>query len=343
MGFLDSIRRWFRSDEPEAAAWTEDDGGAVAVLDAPDPGPAEIEEPLHGWWDEPSEAPARLENNEPIDRTLYERLVHVVDDPELELPRVPQVAQRVLTLLSDENVDFQRLARLTEQDPSLAAEILRVANSLAFRGVSNVSRLDLAFTRIGSRTLRSVVIGASMREFAIRTGGEERTVGEELWRHALAAAATAAALARRLGHREDEMSLAGLLHDVGSLGMLRVVHDYQRTHGRRVGRPLFERLVREWHEHLGVRLAEAWNLPAPLPELIGAHHSLPADDDPYRDQRLMILAADAICAKLRFGGAPPEDLFAEPAFEALGLARNSENSAWLQMLPGEVRERMAGV
>lgn len=346
MRFLDSIMRWFYG-EPGEAAWDDCGDAATAVLDEPAPeefpdegsGPASPE-PIRGWWNAPIERGASRASSEPIDRALYDRLVHVVDDPELELPRVPQIVHRAMVMLDDENVDYQKLARLTEQDPALAAEILRVANSLTFRGISNVSRLDIAFTRLGCRTLRSVVVGASMRDFAIRTGGDERSVGEELWRRALAGSATAALIARRVGLPEDELSLAGLLHDVGALGMLRVLYDYQRTHDARIGRALFDRLVREWHEHLGLRLAESWNLPAPLPDLIGAHHSMPSADDPYRSERLIVMASDAICAKLGYGGTATDDLFDLEAFIALGIDPTADTCAWLEGLPAVIRQRI---
>jgi HD-like signal output (HDOD) protein len=139
---------------------------------------------------------------------------------------------------------------------------------------------------------------------------------------------------------EDEAFLVGLLHDVGILAILRIAHDYQSTHGRKVPRELFEHITWEWHGHIGVRLAEAWNLPAPLPDLIGQHHADPEEDDSLRQYRWLIQLADACCDMLGYGTYEPYDLFQLPCGRGLGLTRDPATLAKLNQLPARIEERL---
>ena len=78
--------------------------------------------------------------------------------------------RRALVMLRDPSVDFGRLAELIEQDPATSAQLLKVANSVAYGGINKVARLDLAFARLGCRTLRSVILAITTKGLMIRTG-----------------------------------------------------------------------------------------------------------------------------------------------------------------------------
>lgn len=292
------------------------------------------------WW-YAEEASAVSPARDALDRDLHDHLVHTLNDPDRELPRLPAVAQRALLMLNDREVNFQRLARVIEQDPAVSAEVLRVANSVAYRGIREVTRLDLAFGRLGHRTLQSMIMAMTVKGLAIAPGGAVRTLGEELWRRSLASGVVLGRMARHFRLDENEAFLTGLLHDIGLLALLRAVHDYQKTHGRGVSRAMFERLAEEWHEHLGLRVADAWNLPAPLPDLIGAHHAHPADDDPYRTQRLLIQFSDCVCGALGFGPYQRMDWRRTQCVSGLGLLENAEARAGLEDLPGIIQARIA--
>ena len=49
-----------------------------------------------------------------------------------DLPPVPAVAQRLLALLTDENVEVDDVARTIEMDPGLSARIIGLAGSAYF-------------------------------------------------------------------------------------------------------------------------------------------------------------------------------------------------------------------
>lgn len=279
---------------------------------------------------------------EPIDTSLHEAIVAVLRESDLELPRLPQITQSALGLLSKPDFNQRQLAELIGRDPMLAASVLRTANSALYRGVSAITRLETAFARIGQRTLHGIVLSENVKALAIRvSSGGERSLGQELWQRSIASAAIAARFAERLKLAEDEAFLLGLLHDIGMLAMLRVVHDYQTAHGRRVSRPLFDALCDEWHEQLGLRLADAWNLPTPLPELIGSHHKEPAADDPLRPQRQLLQFTDVATSMLGYAPYVSYDFFRMPCVIALGIHDVPATRELLLELPDLIERRAA--
>lgn len=319
---------------PEAAADRHLDQEPAAELD---------QAQRDGWWvprgAPVTSVPAAPAIETPLDRDLRDHLVRVLDDPGLELPRLPQIANQALDALRDENSNYEALAELIVQDPVLTAGILRVANSVRYRGIREIKRLDLAFSRLGRRTLRSIILGVALQGLTIRVGGPERTVGEEIWRRSLVAAVILREFSRRFELSADEGFLAGLLHDIGMLAVLKVVHEYQQVHGRTVSRAVFEHVASEWHEHIGLRLSEAWNLPDPLPELIGNHHRPPAEDDPLRVQRLLLQLSDAACAMLGYAPYVPYDFFNLDCVRRLGLQDDAPTRTLLTSIQEQLPAR----
>ncbi|HMQ17339.1 MAG TPA: HDOD domain-containing protein [Phycisphaerae bacterium] len=293
-------------------------------------------QPELAWWiPDPSrlEPPLPQAKQQAVDRALYDQLTKALDDQNLDLPRMPHVAQRALLALRDENVNYPELAELIGQDPVLSAEILRVANSVLFRAVREVTQLEQAFTRLGQRHVRSCILGVSFKGITIRIGGAERSIGEELWRRSMVAGVVLRQFAPRFGLPEEEAFLVGLLHDIGMLVVLKVTHEYQQLHGRPVPRSLFDQVADEWHQHVGLRLAEAWNLPDPLPELIGTHHSQVREGDPRRTYRLLIQLADVACEMLGYSPYQAHDFFSLPCVTQLNLKNDADTRRLLSEIP----------
>lgn len=291
------------------------------------------------WW---RRKHPRLASAPPLlDHALHEAVRAVIRDPQLDLPRLPLVAQRALSLLSAAEFDRRELLRLLVLDPALAASVLRLANSAAYRGIREVTQLDSAVTRVGQAALRGLVLAESVRALALRVG-DARSVSREVWRRQLACAAIAECAAPRIGLKPDDAFLIGLLHDVGDLALLRIVHDVQASRRATVSRAEFETLCADWHEHVGLRLADAWNLPDPLPELIGRHHAPIDDDDPLRRERTVIAFADAAAGMLDHGGQAPTDFARLECVQSVAAPPEADDAAcpFLEELPAVVERRL---
>jgi len=263
-------------------------------------------------------------------------------DPNLDLPTLPRVPHRALVMLRDPNVDYGKLAAVVKEDPATAADVLRVANSAAYGRLFKVAGLETAFVRLGRRTVRSILMATALKRLTIRTGGTKRTLGEELWQQAIVSGVLLGQIGQRYAMQEDEAFLLGLLHDIGKLALLRILHEYHKTQGGTLSRPIFEGVCAQWHEPLGLRLASAWKLTYPLPAIIGNHHGQPDESDPLYLHRLLVQFADVTCAMLSYGPYVPYDFFALPCIRGLGIEDADRWQNWLTCVPALIAEQ-AGV
>lgn len=275
-------------------------------------------------------------DDDQVDGELVEHLRRVVQHAEVELPALPRVAQRALALLQDPDVDYRQLGEAVRTDQALAARMLRLVNSAAFARMFKVERIEAAFARLGRRTLQSVILAMSLKGLALEKSGVEGALGQDLWRHSICCAAVVGAASRRYGLPENDAFLAGLLHDIGKLAVLRVVHAYQESYGQKVPRVLYQRLCDEWHEPLGRQLAANWRLQHPLPDIIGNHHATVTADDPLATCRALVQLAIVTSALLGYSPYVPYDFFNLPCMQVLGLADKPASHAWLATLPATI-------
>lgn len=359
---LRALKNLFRGNDPESPADAPAADTTPAETAQIEPAPTAVQEQAierpvaqeisereatkpSGWWVPkgetvvtPASASGRLR---PVDSAIYSELSKVLDDPNIELPQLPIVAQQVLAMLQSEDADFAKAAAIAERDPVLTAEILRVVNSVSFRAVNEVQRLNQAFPRLGVRRLRAILVSATMKSLTIQTSERGRTLGQELWQCASASGIIAAEVGKRHKVPADEAYLAGLLHDIGMMVLLKVLFDYQQRTNKKITRNVFDALAERWHEQLGMRLANSWGLPDPLPELIGNHHRPPAEGDALANHRLVLNFSDIACSMLGYRQYVPYDFFNLPCVMRLGMEDNDETREFLASLPEIIREHRA--
>lgn len=79
------------------------------------------------------------------------------------LPRLPALVPQLLAAMRRDDVDTAGLAALVGRDPTLAGEVVRVANSAHYRRGAAVSSLPQAIGTIGLAGLRYVMLRSVMR------------------------------------------------------------------------------------------------------------------------------------------------------------------------------------
>ena len=230
---------------------------------------------------------------------ISERLLARVDS----LPTLPAIATRILELTLNEGVSSTELGKLLSQDPALTAKILKVVNSASFGLRFPVSSTGYAITVLGLQRIRTLILSLSIFETLSRVdegGPLDKTV---FWRHSVASASGAKALAVASGRSNpEEAYVAGLIHDIGMLLLDTLASDlYVRIleEGKQKGGDSFLELERlhlgTTHLEIGAELARQWNLPHALCAAIRYHQEPEATDDPYDSpaQRLAVVSAAA--------------------------------------------------
>ncbi len=254
---------------------------------------------------------------------FVEQLGRELSQGDLELPSFPEAAERVRRTLDDPNCSPAMITRVIASDPVLAANIVRMANSATYNRIgSEINSLQVAVGRLGHDTVRSVATAAALRQLTsiAATPGLKAPL-KDLWRHSVQVAAVAYTLAKRLPDYlcEDEVMLAGLVHDIGKLYIL------QRAAALSDGAcdPLtLSELLDHWHTGVGRAIVEAWGFSDSVTMAVDEHEEIGRDYTGPADVTSAVLVANLI-AKSEAGEIDAVDWRRVPSFTKLNLTPES--------------------
>lgn len=195
-----------------------------------------------------------------------------------DLPTLPAAVTAVIHETESSTASASSVARYLEQDPALAARVLRLANSAFYSLRRQIMEIPEAVVVLGMRTVRNLAMIAGSYPWMVRELKGYELGPTELWAQSLAVAAGAQAVARRARLNDAEAFSAGLFHNIGKValsvwlekkaGLLFSSADDRRP---------FDEVEREVlgydHTQVGAHMAESWNLPKPLIRAIRYHHT----------------------------------------------------------------------
>jgi len=193
-----------------------------------------------------------------------------------DLPPLPQVAQKALTLIRDPDSNMGDLAQVLSLDQAMTSLVLRWANSAYYGLPSPVSTVQQAVMYLGQNTLQSLVLTASVASYMDRSVPGYGLDRGELWKHSVGVAAGARLVASKFGKEIGEAAYhAGLLCDIGKLAFEVVLRETDTT-GPEWKDVSFAELEKTHfgidHAALGAIMASKWKLPESLQEAIACHH-----------------------------------------------------------------------
>jgi HD-like signal output (HDOD) protein len=243
------------------------------------------------------------------------------------LPPFPAVANRVLSLVNNEDVGARQISEVINLDPTFTAEILRVANSPLFGVAREISTVQHAVTLVGVNRIKAMatmialskVVKSSLRVDVLR----------KFWIHSLVTGILTDESARSVGTKVDGAYTAGLLHNLGTLGLMSA---YPEEYARmvevsteygfdliRTERDLFE----IDHCAAGACLAEEWNFPDAIVVALAMHH-----EEPKKSPNLFSLVQ--ICWRLAdVAGYAPIPADREWTYEELIALIPVSSKSWL--------------
>lgn len=213
------------------------------------------------------------------------------------LPPLPEIVTDLLSSMGQENIDIDTLAEKLSRDQALVATTLRLANS-SFYGMSHrVTSIREAFAILGLKAMRTLITAAAVSNGFIANHDSAGEI-EKNWRHSIAVAVCAKALARQL-HLDQELAFTvGLLHDTGRLVLAMYFPlQHQATLAYRAAHDctLFQAeqaVLGIDHAMVGQALAGHWKFPLAMQLAIGSHHA--PEQSGHSALISLVHAADAI-------------------------------------------------
>jgi len=311
-------------------------GGSAGYPDAP------------MWWAAPEATLTELAEvprpeMSPEAQALENLLASHLDGHDLTLPRMPRTPERVLQRLGNRHCSLVSVAADIAEDAVVAGALLRTTNSPLYRGLEKITTLETAVARLGTQSIRTLMLSESLRAAAFMRKSGDNTLAKTLWRRSLASACIMRELAAPARLDPEDCFLIGLLHDVGNVVVLRLVHQHEALMHGAIDAATFEYVCFQCHQEFGELLAKEWALPDQLRSLISSHHAPPSADDPLRRQRLLVQAEEMVLSLLGFAPESAYDLLNSAPIVGLGLAESEELIDVLANLPARVEETVAAL
>jgi putative nucleotidyltransferase with HDIG domain len=249
---------------------------------------------------------------------LEQALTQNIRNGNVELPLLPQAANRVMALASDPSADAAKLSALIHQDQALAAHVLRIANSPAYMPRSPVVSLQHAVAMLGMTVLSEITFTASLKSGAFKVPGFEDDV-KRLWRHSLASGAYAKEVARMRRVNVESAYMCGLLHAIGKPVILRTATTLAQERRIPLERPVLYSWVDGYHTEVGLLIADKWGLPKQVAAAIQYYASY-EHATAFRQECLLTCVADQLASHLLTPDEMPEETLREhPVFAELNL------------------------
>jgi len=200
------------------------------------------------------------------------------------LPVMPLIAQKILALNTDSLAGEKQLMTLVEQDPQILARTIALANTPIFGTLSKkISSVKEAALLLGIKKIKSVATCTAIAAMKSKVPTGKLKL-QELWLHNLGVSFTMLAISRamprELRPEDDQIFLAGMLHDIGYLALAYI--DNERSDALHIAfstspeTPAFEiekSMLEICHDEMGAELARQWKLPEDIVSILRHHHT----------------------------------------------------------------------
>lgn len=218
--------------------------------------------------------PLSEETQKEID-TISEEFSNAIQD----LPQFPQNIEKLNKLLDSDDSKISDIANQISNDVALTGELLKTVNSAAFALQTPCSSISDAVKMIGTRGIKNMLYSiGSLNIFAAQT-----KKNEDLWKHSYQVAFYSYNLAKNFCKSDnsvvEDSFVCGLLHDMGKVIFETNCPEYidnvkKICKDKITSLDLFEKIISGVnHGEIGAKIAEKWNFPESIINVIRFHHS----------------------------------------------------------------------
>lgn len=218
--------------------------------------------------------PLSEETQKEID-TISEEFSNAIQD----LPQFPQNIEKLNKLLDSDDSKISDIANQISNDVALTGELLKTVNSAAFSLQTPCSNIADAVKMIGTRGVKNMLYSiGSLNIFAAQT-----KKNEDLWKHSYQVAFYSYNLAKNFCKSDnsvvEDSFVCGLLHDMGKVIFETNCPEYLENvkkicKDKITSLDLFEKIISGVnHGEIGAKIAEKWNFPESIINVIRFHHS----------------------------------------------------------------------
>ncbi|WP_101760355.1 HDOD domain-containing protein [Oceanicoccus sp. KOV_DT_Chl] len=190
---------------------------------------------------------------------IKNEIIQAIENDQLTLPTLPEVALQVREAASDENIDIQKLSNVITNDAALTARIIKVANSPLLRAAREIEDLKMAVSRLGIDYTANLATGLAMEQMFQATSDIIDEKMREVWTRSTEVAGISHVLARHYTKlKPDQATLGGLVHKIGVLPVLTYAEDNRKL---LKDVALLDQLIEAAYPEIGSKILAAWDFP----------------------------------------------------------------------------------
>lgn len=196
------------------------------------------------------------------------------------IPAFPATIARLIQMIDNPNVEVSELKDVIRTDEGLTVKLLRVSNSAFYRGRREIKTIEDAIVVLGLKTVKSMIFSVAVGPVMSKELTGFDMAKEALWHQSQLSAMTAQAIAKKIKFKEVDLAYtAGLLKDVGKVILDEYVSEaFQQVHQMVAEQGITflaaeEEVLGFNHAEVGAKIAERWNLPPEIVEVIELSHT----------------------------------------------------------------------
>ena len=193
---------------------------------------------------------------------VQQELIQAIENDELVLPTLPEVALRVREAAEDPDVGIPQISKVIGNDAALTARIIKVVNSPLLRSNKEITDLQMAVSRLGINYTCNLATGLAMEQmFQATTDVVDRKM-REVWNKSTEIAGICHVLCRHYTRlMPDQATLAGLVHQIGVLPILTYAEEHNELLADSIS---LNHVIEQIHPIIGDKILRTWEFPEPI-------------------------------------------------------------------------------
>ncbi|MDY0249213.1 MAG: HDOD domain-containing protein [Pseudomonas sp.] len=191
--------------------------------------------------------------------TVLNELLEAIENDELVLPTLPEVALRVREAAEDPDISIPVLSKVIGNDAALTARLIKVVNSPLLRTNKEITDLNMAISRLGINYTSNLATGLAMEQMFQATSDVIDSKMRDVWNKSTEIAGICHVLCRHFTRlKPDQATLAGLVHQIGILPILTYAEESNALMKDSIS---LNHIIDRIHPVLGEKILRAWDFP----------------------------------------------------------------------------------
>lgn len=254
-------------------------------------------------------------------QTIIDALQQRLQQEQIEVPMLPEVASKVIRLTQDSDSDAEDLSRLIQSDQPLAGHVMRIANSAMYSPNAALVSLQQAIARLGMRIISDIALAASVNSKLFNAPGYNKFIAKQILL-SLHSGIWAKEIARACRRNVEAAFLAGLLHDIGRPVAIQATLECAQDQRIQLEPIQVLKIANRFERQLSTSVVRKWEMPTIVCDVVAWFHDYKKAEK-AKEQTMIVIAGARFAAHFTESKGKPmlskEDLLADDVFADLNL------------------------